>query len=130
MKTVRLMTCENVPEAAIIKGRLENEGISCFITNENFTTMMPHFNGILGAGVQIIINESNFEEATKILKLNEPVKNQIICPYCHASNIRFGLGKKRIGKIILILLSILIVIPFKNLNNNYYCLDCKSDFKV
>jgi len=124
------MTCDNVPEAAIIKGRLENEGISCFVTNENFTTMMPHLNGILGAGVQIIINEVDLEEATKILGLNEPVKNQIVCPYCQSSNIRFGLGKKRVGKIILILLSVLIVIPFKNLSNNYYCRDCKSDFKV
>jgi len=45
------MTIDSLAEAHMIKGRLLNEGIDCFLTNENITNLMPHYNNMLGSGV-------------------------------------------------------------------------------
>lgn len=51
MNTIRLTTCNDSFEANLIKDKLENEGIECFLTNENFTSLFPIYNGILGSGI-------------------------------------------------------------------------------
>lgn len=130
METIRLLTCDNNREASIIKGRLENEGIECFLTNENFSTLMPHFFGILGAGVQIVVNKTDYEKAVKLLDLDQSAQNELVCPNCKSTNIGFGLGRKKSGKITTILLSLLAGVPFNNINNRYYCRDCNADFKI
>jgi len=66
-KTIRLMTCNTVPEAHMIKGRLENEGIDCFLKNEEATNMLPMFNNMAGGGVQIMVFEKDFERAEEIV---------------------------------------------------------------
>lgn len=130
METIRLLTCDNNREASILKGRLENEGINCFLTNENFSSLMPHFFGILGAGVQIIVAKADFEKAVKLLKLNLPDQHELVCPKCKSTNIRFGLGRRKSGKIMTILLSLLAGVPFNNINNRYCCQDCDFSFKI
>jgi len=37
METICLISCYSVFEANVIKGKLESEGIECFLTNENKT---------------------------------------------------------------------------------------------
>ena len=34
------MTCGNIIDAYFIKDRLTNEGIECFLTNENFKSLL------------------------------------------------------------------------------------------
>jgi hypothetical protein len=128
MDTTVLTTCNNVFEANLIKGMLENNGIKCFLTNENFSNLMPHYNGMMGAGIQIIINERDIEKA-KVLLLTQTKEDRIECPNCGSQNIKFGLGINRIKKIITVLISLLAVIPFGNIRNSLYCLDCKTEFK-
>jgi hypothetical protein len=71
METVKLMTCDNSQKAAIIKGRLESEGIHCFLTNENFSTLMPSFNGRFESGIQVMINKEDHQKARQILNLEQ-----------------------------------------------------------
>jgi len=130
METTRLLTCDNNREAYILKGHLENEGIKCFLTNENFSSLMPHFFGILGAGVQIVVNKTDYEKAVKLLKLDQPDQHELVCPNCKSTNIRFGLGRRKSGKIMTILLSLFVWVPFNNINNRYYCQDCNASFKI
>ncbi|MCZ4695821.1 DUF2007 domain-containing protein [Ancylomarina euxinus] len=126
MSIIRLMTCETAIEANLIKGRLKNEGIEVFITNENFSNLMPHYNHILNSGIQIMLHETDYDNARTLLGLN--AKTELICPNCQSKNIKMGLGKNKIRKIIAIIMSLLIFTPFNNLNSVYYCKDCKSEF--
>ncbi|TVR77133.1 MAG: DUF2007 domain-containing protein [Chitinophagaceae bacterium] len=71
MKIVKLTSCETSFEANLIKGRLENEGIQCFLTNENFNTMMPIFGSISGGGIHLMIHEQDFERAKSIIDTDE-----------------------------------------------------------
>jgi hypothetical protein len=128
MTTVVLTTCANAFEANLIKGMLENNEITCFLTNENFSTLMPHYSGVMGAGIQIIIDEKDMPKAKELL-LSQSKENVLVCPVCGSSNVSFGLGSDRIKKILSVLFSLLIWIPFGNIRSIYYCQDCKTEFK-
>lgn len=112
----------------MMKHMLENEEINCFLTNENFASLMPHYSGIIGSGVQIMIDEKDSIKASEILKAHSNT-NELRCPECNSENIRFGLGLKKSKKIFFMLLSLFVFIPFKNITNTYYCEDCKTEFK-
>jgi len=128
VETVKLITCGNLTEAHIIKGRLLNEGINCFLTNENFTNLMPLYNNILGSGVQILINIDDIEKAQLILKdIIKPNNTDLICPNCGSKNIGLGLGRKKTFKVINILLALISGFPLGNLKSNYHCKDCKTE---
>jgi len=65
---VALMVCNNVIEAHHILNRLQNEGIECFLTNENITTILPYLSSPLASGVQVMVHEEDVEKANKILE--------------------------------------------------------------
>jgi hypothetical protein len=67
-KTIRLTTCDNLPEAYSIKNRLNNEGIDSFLSNENFTSLMPNYYNLLGSGIQIVVLESDLEKSRELIK--------------------------------------------------------------
>ncbi len=127
METVILMTCDSAIEANLIKGRLENHGVMSFVTNENFSNLMPHYNRILNSGAQIIINKSDYQKASEVLELN--VVKKLVCPNCDSSNVKITLGKNWFHKIMIVLMSLIAVIPFNNIYSTYFCKECKCDFK-
>jgi len=129
MSIISLTTCSNVIEANMTKNILENEGIACFLTSENFTTLMPHYNNMLGAGIQIMIDENDCDKARLLIDSRSDLKN-LKCPVCNSDNVSFGLGMSRLKKIVVIFLSVLFFIPFNNIRNTYYCKNCKADFKI
>lgn len=77
MSIIKLTTCNNVIEANMIKNLLENEDIQCFLTNENFSTLLPINNSLLGSGIRIMINEEDFEKAKQVIDSvnNTPTEN-------------------------------------------------------
>jgi len=107
MDTVILTTCNSAIEANLIKGMLENNGIRCFLTNENFSNLMPHYNGVMGAGVQIVIDENDVEQATALLS-SQTKENEIVCPNCGSLNISYGLGTNKFKMFLAVLMSLLI----------------------
>ena len=130
MKMIKLITLNNAQEAHILQGRLENEGIECFLTNENFTNLVPVFNNMLGSGVQIQVAEEDFEKAREIIKDKLAPENQdLVCPYCGSGHVALGMGQKKGLKIFSLLLSAVNFIPMGNMKPVYYCKDCGAEFK-
>lgn len=56
--------------------------------------------------------------------------SDIVCPYCHSENIRYGYAFDFKVDILYIVLSLLFFIPFPPYRKNYYCFDCNKSFKV
>jgi len=127
MAIITLTTCNTSIEANMIKGLLDSEGIESFLTNENFATLMPGYNGMLGSGIQVMIDEVDSERAIEIISKQNI--EELKCPNCGSENITFGLGEKKFKKIVVVILSALFVIPFNNIRNTYYCKNCKTEFK-
>jgi Putative prokaryotic signal transducing protein len=129
MSIIRLTTCFDSFEANLIKGKLQDEGIICFLTNENFTTLFPIYNGLLGSGIQVMIDEIDLEKSLEIIKYNQ-TSVEVRCPNCNSNQITFSIGHKPITRILTIILSLLIWIPFGNIKKTYYCKNCKTKFKI
>lgn len=127
MAIIRLTTCDDIIEVNFIKNNLENENIECFVTNEISSTLLPGFNGILNAGVQVMINDKDLVLATELINKDKTEK-PLLCPNCNSTNIFFGFGKSKLKKYFLLVLSLLAFTPFNNLKGNYYCKDCKTNF--
>lgn len=122
------MTSDSLTEAHIIKGRLLNEEIDCFLTNENFTNLMPLYNNMLGSGIQIIVNEKDIEKAIDLIKDKiEPNNSKLVCQDCGSENIGLGLGKRKVFKVFNIIIALLSFFPIGNLKPRYYCRDCKTE---
>jgi hypothetical protein len=129
MSIVTLTTCYSPIEANFLKDQLENEGIECFLTNQNFTNLMPGFNGMLGSGIQVMIEEKDFTLAQFFL--TKPNTEQAItCPFCQSINTEYGMGKNKLKKTFFAFLSFLFVVPLGNIRNTYFCKDCNQDFNI
>lgn len=98
--------------------------------NENFTTLMPHYYGILGSGVQVLVFEEDYEKALAILESGNLRDKDIRCPNCNSLNVHFDLGSMKVRKMITIVISLLGGNPFNNINNIHHCRDCDTDFNA
>jgi predicted RNA-binding Zn-ribbon protein involved in translation (DUF1610 family) len=129
MAMIRLMTCYSIFEAYQIKDKLEAEGIACFLTNENFSSLLPNYSGVMGSGVHIMIEETSLKQASEVIKPDKS-ESVIACPNCNSTEIAFSIGEKPLGKVLVIILSLLIWIPFGNIKKTYLCKKCGTRFKI
>ncbi|MDI1234630.1 MAG: DUF2007 domain-containing protein [bacterium] len=64
---VTIKTFTYAYELAVLKGRLESEGISCFIKNENFSQIASIYSNAIG-GIQLQVRENDIPIAIEILR--------------------------------------------------------------
>jgi hypothetical protein len=89
MEFVILKSFSNYVDAHIILGRLKDEGINCWLKNENTTTIMPIWTTALG-GIQLMVNTAQQEEAAYILDtMEEERKENIACPKCYSHDVEY-----------------------------------------
>lgn len=128
MRYINVCTVDNSFDAKFIKDYLANEGIECIVTNENFTTMMPHLNGMLGAGIQVLVDKDDFERASEILNKRNS-RDIEVCPNCGSSNISYGLGSRhRFKKLFALLIAFVIATPVRHVKQTHFCKDCSTEF--
>ena len=127
MKTTVLKTFESATEAHLARIKLEDEGISCFIANENFSTLMPNYFGIMGSGVQLVVFENDAVKSRQILSKND-TSSISCCPNCDSSSVQFEMGKTGTTKWAFIILSLFTAVPMSNLKKVRVCADCKTEY--
>ncbi len=66
-RLITIATFNDVTEAHILKGRLESEGILCFLGDEHIVGAHPFYAVAVG-GVKLKVTENDVEEAKAILK--------------------------------------------------------------
>ena len=66
-KIITIYNFEYLGEAAIVRARLESEGIPCMIQNELISQIAPFYSDTFG-GVKLQVNESDVPQAMEILK--------------------------------------------------------------
>ncbi len=64
---IRLKTFCYAHELAVLRGRLEAEGIECAVHDELTTQVNPFYSNAIG-GVKLLVRRSRLNEALKILK--------------------------------------------------------------
>jgi predicted RNA-binding Zn-ribbon protein involved in translation (DUF1610 family) len=122
--------------AHIVRTRLEDNGIQCFIADENTVGANPLYNQAIG-GVKLKVFEKDIERCREILA-NDPELNEndnqevddenntlVVCPNCGSTNIVSITEDKGKG-----FFSTLINLanPFYS-QKNWHCNNCQTDFE-
>ena len=136
MNLVTVKTFDDGISAHILKTRLESEGITCYIHDENIVTLNPLYNFAVG-GVKLKVDEPDLEFALKVLnEIDEtPYTNEnqevIKCPKCESTELYsdFKSMKDPAGVLAAITSFLLTVFPiyYKSV---YRCKKCDTEFKV
>ena len=89
MEYTIVQSFSNYIEANIMLGRMKDEGIECWLKNENTSTIMPVWNNAIG-GIQLMVENNDLERATAILKEIKAAKRaSMVCPACKSQNVEF-----------------------------------------
>ncbi len=137
-KIIVYSTFYNPIEANIIKAKLEDAGIRCFLTDENVATIQPLFNQAIG-GVKLNVFEKDVEQINVLLaddvalevpeiEVEQDGAKAVACENCGSTNVSYGLATKNKHSWWVVVLSILMTIyPFKA-NKCYHCYKCGHEF--
>lgn len=130
MEFVILKSFTNYIDAHLMLGRLQDEGVDCWLKNENTATVMPIWNNALG-GIQLMVNSSQAEKAAYILKVMEEERRaQIRCPKCESDNVEFINTVRKpvnwLSAAVTFILGDVALMP----EQRYHCFACGKEWKA
>lgn len=152
-KIVVFETFYNPIEANIIKSRLMDSGIQCFLSDEHMLSINPLYTQALG-GVKLHLFERDVELAKSVLKeeltglaleeemesfpaeeimpkADEGIGAQEIpaCPNCGSAHVGYVQAtKNRFNLPTMVVSFLLMIYPFQ-VNKVYHCFDCLHEFE-
>lgn len=136
MALITFKTFDNSIDAHILKIKLESEGITCFLFDENIVSVNPLYSNLVG-GIKLKINEEDLEQAKGILSELEQTpyttedEHVITCPKCQSTHIESGHKSMRsVGAVISAIASFLFFIFPVYRKDVYKCKDCGAEFNL
>ena len=129
MEFVVIQSFTNYIDAHILLGRLQEEGIQCWLKNEATVTIIPVWNNALG-GIQVMVNKDEWQKAADILKIIQDEKrSKFICPQCGSHNVEYINTMRKpvnwLSTAITFLLDDYALMP----EQCYHCFHCGAEFK-
>jgi len=124
MKYTPVWSYDNYVPAHIAMGRLKEEGIECWLKDENTVTIDPIIANAVG-GIKLMVDEEKARQAWELLtRLQREYKANFVCPQCGSSNIELvSTPRKPINW-----LSAISTFFFSNyaltVDKVYHCFDC------
>jgi len=119
--------------AQIVRTRLEDSGIPCFIADENLGTMYPLYNNAIG-GIKLKIFARDLEKCKAILaednNINieeipqEELDMQVTCPICGSTDVQYLPAKSHGSGLFSSLLS-----AIKPADKQFHCDNCGKNFE-
>jgi len=126
--------------AHIIRTRLEDNGIPCFIADENTISANPVFNQAVG-GIKLKIFERDLEKCREILaadgdlheqdhfEIDEETKATVICPYCASTNVQYSNQTQQKAQGLTKIVNFLSAIFSFQSPPAWHCFNCRRDFE-
>lgn len=135
MAFVTLKTFDNPIDAHMLKTKLESEGITVYLFDENINTLNPLYN-IATGGIKLNIAEADLAQAVAVLEAMDADSyvdgddNVLQCPSCGSTdlynNYRSMRGFKGVLSAIVSLLLLVFPIYYRVL---YKCKSCGEEFR-
>ena len=140
-KLITVLTVTYPHEFVVIRGRLESEGIECFVQDELIVQVNPFYSNALG-GIKLQVRESDYSQAVEIigqdasdcLESGEPIvmndanvkdDTGIKCPHCGSMEV----SKVKLSKKVFAISFLLLGFPIPFISKTYYCFGCGKEFK-
>lgn len=138
-KLITVATYTQPIQAHIAKGRLEAEGILCFLGDENIVSVHPFYSNAVG-GVKLKVREEEAEQAFAILdqiQTEEPEPNTfaaeghvpsektILCPNCGSEDAYVNWFSKKMFALSMVLFGF----PLPFIRKSFHCPACGHEWK-
>ena len=109
-------------------GRLEEDGINCWLKDENTATINPILSNAIG-GIKLMVETTQAERAKTILKdLELQYKASVTCPRCGSHNIELVNTPRKPANWITAIFGFLFAnyaLPLEKVN---HCFNCGEEF--
>ena len=110
-------------------GRLEEEGINCWLQDENTATITPVFSNAIG-GIKLMVNESQFQHAADLLQQYRfEQKSQTPCPRCGSINVEFVSTPRKATNWVGAIFGFLFGDYALAVDKVYHCFNCGNEFE-
>lgn len=140
-KTIVYATYYSSIEANIIRSRLEDSEFSCFLADENISTINPLYNQAVG-GIKLIVFERDVEAINDLLAQDYSIQNEsdyneytpeekirVSCKNCNSINVSYGLATKPKPRGWSKIISFLLFYSPFMAEKCYHCYDCGHEFE-
>jgi Putative prokaryotic signal transducing protein len=129
MNFVLLQTYDNYVSAHIAMGRLEEDGINCWLKDENTVTIDPILSNAIG-GIKLMVEATQAERAAAILKEIEfRHKETITCPKCGSHNVELVSTPRKASNWIMAIFGYLFTSYALSAEKVNHCFDCDNEFE-
>lgn len=128
MDFVILNSYPNYVEAHIAKGVLEEQGISCWLKDENTVTIDPILTNAVG-GIKIMVPKADAQRAWEILTdLKKEQKKAVACPKCGSHNVELVSTPRKAGNWFSAITTFFLGDYAIAIDKVNHCFDCKHEF--
>ena len=129
MNFIPIQAYNNYIEANIVMGRLEEEGIHCWLKDENTVTIDPILTNAVG-GIKLMVPDSQAERAFELLnQFRKDIKATLKCPRCGSDNIEFVTTPRKASNWIGVLIGFLFTNYALSPDHVYHCFNCGFEFE-
>ena len=119
----------NYIDANIIMGRLEEEGINCWLKDENTVTIDPILTNAVG-GIKLMVPESQAQRAFELLRQFKNEQSATLkCLRCGSSNIELVSTPRKASNWISAIFGFLFTSYAMAVDKVYHCFDCGYEFE-
>ena len=130
MEFVVLQSFSNYVDAHILMGRMEEEGILCWLKDEHTFTIDPILTNALG-GIKLMVRSEQYERAAALLNeyLAEKRKNSA-CPVCGSNDIEFVTSPRKLSNWLGPLAGTFLGDLALGIKKCWHCFQCGAEFEA
>ena len=119
----------NYIDANITMGRLQEEGINCWLKDENTVTIDPILTNAVG-GIKLMVPQSQAERAFELLKQFRSEQQSVLkCPRCGSGNVEFVTTPRKASNWLGAIVGFLFLNYALSGDKVYHCFDCGNEFE-
>lgn len=128
MNFVVVWSYDNYIPAHIAQGRLKEDGIECWLKDENTVTIDPILSNAIG-GIKLMVPENEAKKAWEILNgLRVEHKKIIACPNCGSHNMELVSTPRKAMNWLSAITTFFLGDYALTTDKVYHCFDCKKEF--
>src|ERR1051325_13236 len=128
MNFIVLQVYANYIDANIVMGRLEEDGINCWLKDENTVTIDPILTNAVG-GIKLMVPEDEAERAVELLRQYKAELLPIIkCPRCGSGNVELVSTPRKASNWISTIFSFFFVSAPLPVDKVYHCFNCSNEY--
>ena len=128
MSFVPIASFDNYVSAHIAMGRLEEDGIRCWLKDENTVTIDPILTNAVG-GIKVMVDSGQAEEAAGILRiLQNQDRAMHPCPKCGSLNIEFVSTPRKAANWASVIIGFFFTNYAMPVDKVFHCFDCGHEY--